>query len=164
MTILLYRQINLSLSSISPLLAGKINHLELDNIIFNCTRETLLVNSLTSPHSSLRMLDLSDCTFLSAVYNRLIATIATSQLTYFAVTNLHIDVTRAKVLATLLVDSKTLEEVEVIEYPTMNKDVAVILAEAMSYSSVKKLTMGDFSKGTVLGCHYPTDRVNLKCW
>ena len=53
-------------------------------------------------------------------------TIATSKLTHFATDDfLDIDVTRAKVLATLLVDSKTLEEVEVIERPRINYDVAV---------------------------------------
>ena len=121
---------------------------------------------MTSPHSSLRKLRLSDCTFSSGVYNRLMTTIATSKLTYFAVTHLDIvDVTRAKAIATLLVDSKTLEEVEVIEEPRINKDVAVILAEAMNHSSVKNLTIGFFSKGTtVLGSHYPTDRVKLKYW
>ena len=102
------------------------------------------------------------CSFSSGVYNRLITATATSKLTHFVTDDL--DVTRAKVVATLLVDSKTLEEVEVIEYPQMNKDAAVILAEAMNHSSVKKLTMGDFStKGIpVLDCHYPTDRVKLK--
>ena len=81
-------------------------------------------------------------------------TIATSKLTHFATDDfLDIDVTRAKVLATLLVDSKTLEEVEVIERPRINYDVAVILAEAMNHSSVKNLTIGYFSKGTVLDCH-----------
>ena len=89
-------------------------------------------------------------------------TIATSKLTYFATALLDIDVTRAKAIATLLVDSKTLEEVEVIEQPTINKDVAVILAEAMNHSSVKNLTIGYLSKGTVLDCHYPTDRVNFQ--
>ena len=49
-----------------------------------------------------------------------------------------------------------------IERPTINNIVAVILAHAMSYSSVKKLTIGYFSKGTILGSHYPTDRVKLK--
>ena len=44
----------------------------------------------------------------------------------------------------------------------MNNDVAVILAEAMNHSSVKKLTIGVLSKGTVLDCNYPKDRVHLR--
>ena len=150
------------MSSISPLLAGKINRLLLCRIFFTCTHRKLLTNSLTSPHSSLRNLHLHNCTFSRGVYNRLIAAITTSKLTHLATSFLNIDVTRAKVLATLLVDSKTLEEVKVIERPTMNNDVAVILAEAMNHSSVKNLSIGHyFDTLTVLDCHYPTDRVNL---
>ena len=43
----------------------------------------------------------------------------------------------------------------------MNNDVAVILAEAMNHSCVKKLAIGMISKGTVLDCKYPKDRVHL---
>ena len=146
-----------SLKSISPLFVGKINNLYLERVFINCTSESLLINSLISPHSSLLKLTVYLCSFSSGVYNRLITAIATSKLTYFATYCL--DVTTAKVLATLLVDSKTLEEVEVI---AVNKDVAVILAEAMNHSSVKKLTLECFSKSIVLDCHYPTDRVNFK--
>ena len=78
--LLLCRQINLSLSSISPLLAGKINRLLLCRIFFTCTHRKLLTNSLTSPHSSLRNLHLHNCTFSRGVYNRLIAAITTSKL------------------------------------------------------------------------------------
>ena len=145
--------------------AGQIDHLDLDAFLINCTCETVLVSTLISPHSSLRKLTLSNCTFSRGVYNRLITVIATSKLTHFATNNLNTDVTRAKVVATLLVDSKTLEEVKVIEQQLWNNnDVAVILAEAMNQSSVKNLKIGHFSKGTVLDCHYPTDRVNLVYW
>ena len=47
------------------------------------------------------------------------------------------------------------------EGPEMNNEVAVILAEAMNHSSVKKLTIGPLTKGTVLDCNYPKDRVHL---
>ena len=163
--LLLHRQTTPSLISISPLLTGKIDHLHLESVHINCACEMILIDSLTSPHCSLLKLSVYNCTFSSGVYNRLITAIATSKLTYFATDLLDID--KAKLLANkLLVDSKTstLEEVEVIERPRMLNDVAVILAEAMNHSSVKNLTMGCFSKGTVLGCHYPTDRVNLKYW
>ena len=163
---LLHRQTSLfpSLISISPLFAEKIDHLDLDGFLISSTCERVLINSLTSPCSSLRKLGVYNCTFSSGVYNSLITAIATSKLTHFATDLLDIDVTRAKVLATILVDSKTLEDVEVIERPRINNIVAVILAHAMSYSSVKKLTIGYLSKGTVLDCHYPTDRVNLVYW
>ena len=114
----------------SPLLAGRIVNLHLDGLFINCTCERVLVNSLTSPHSCLRKLGMTICTFSSGVFNRLITAIATSKLTHFATNRL--DVTRAKAIATLLVDSKTLEEVGVIERPRFNYDVAVILAVAMA--------------------------------
>ena len=152
-----------SLESISPLLVGKIDDLCLDNFFINCTCESSFINSLTSPHSSLLKLTVSHCSFSSGVYNRLITAIATSKLTHFNI-SCDLDITRAKVLATLLVDSKTLEEVKVIEQPTINNIVALILAHAMSYSSVKNLTIGCLSEYIVLDCHYPTDRVKLKYW
>ena len=104
------------LKSISPLLVGKIANLNLESLFINCTCESPLINSLASPHSSLLKLTVSYCSFSSGVYNRLITAITTSKLTYFATDCL--DVTRAKVVATLLVDSKTLEEVVVSDYPS----------------------------------------------
>ena len=122
----------------SSLLAGRIVDLYLHSLFINCACQSVLVNSLTSPHSCLRKLGMSSCTFASRVFNRLIKAIATSKLTRFSTGNC-LDIDRAKAIATLLVHSKTLEEVELNEYPQMNKDVAVILAEAMNHSSVKKL-------------------------
>ena len=108
-------------------------------------------------------MELVNCTISSSDYHHLTTAIATSNLTHFiTINNLHNDVSAAKGLATALTHSKTLEEVEVIEDPEMNYDVAVILAEAMNHSSVKKLTTGVISKGTVLDYSYPTDRVELR--
>ena len=47
------------------------------------------------------------------------------------------------------------------EWP-LTIETATILAEAMNNSNVKKLTIGDVSKGTVLDCSYPTDRVEIE--
>ena len=156
------------LKSISPLFGWKNrpifiwNGLFINCYMWNWATHKLIDISLIPLCVKLTVLLLF--TFSSGDYNRLITAIATSKLTYFTADQTDVDVTRAKVLATLLVDSKTLEEVEVIEpieRPRMNKDVAVILAEAMNHSSVKKLTIRRFRKGTELDCHYPTDRVNI---
>ena len=122
----------------------------------------MLVHSLTSPHSSLHKLELHRCAISSSDYHHLTTAIATSNLTHFTINNYHhIDVTAAKGLATALNRSKTLEEFEVVEDTKINNDVAVILAEAMNHSSVKKLSIGIFSEGTVLDCNYPKDRVHF---
>ena len=147
----------------SPLLAGRIVDLSLHGFFINYTCERVLVNSLTSPHSCLRELTMTRSTFSSGVFNHLLAVIATSKLTRFGI-GCDLDIDRAKAIATLLVRSKTLEEVDVNKRPTIDNDVAVILAEAMNHSSVKNLTIARLSKGTVLGSHYPTDRVNLLCF
>ena len=154
-----------SLKNVSHLFAGKIDHLNLNGFLINVACEIeVLINLLTSPCSSLRKLNFYNCTFSSGVYNCLITAIATSKLTHFTADLIDIDITRAKAIAKLLVDSKTLEEVvliEPIERPSINKDVAVILAEAMNNSSVKNLIIGHLSKDTVLDCHYPTERVSI---
>ena len=124
------------LTSISPLLAGQIEHLELYYVsITSGACVEVLVHSLTSPHSSLHKLKLQNC-------------------------SLHNDVTAAKGLATALTHSKTLEEVEVIERLISN-DVVRVLAEAMNHSRVKKLVIGDVSEDTVLDYSYPIDRMDI---
>ena len=150
------------LTSISPLLAGQIEHLELNHVsITSGACVEVLVHSLTSPHSSLHELVLWNCTISSSDYHHLTTAIATSNLTHFTTyRSLHNDVTAAKGLATALTHSKTLEEVEVFEYPISN-DVVRVLAEAMNHSRVKKLVIGYVSEDTVLDYSYPTDRVKI---
>ena len=147
------------LTSISPLLDGQIEHLELGNVsITSGACVEVLVHSLTSPHSSLHKLKLYHCTISSSDYHHLTTAIATSNLTHFSTNySLHNDVTAAKGLATALTHSKTLEEVDVMEAPISN-DVVRILAEAMNHSRVKKLKIGFVSRDTVF---YPTDRVKI---
>ena len=58
-----------------------------------------------------------------------------------------------------MTQSKTLEEVAVEE--KMNNEVAQILLEAMSHSSVKKLKIERVSKDAVSRCSYPTDKVEV---
>ena len=150
------------LTSISPLLDGQIEHLELiGNSITSGACVEVLVHSLTSPHSSLHKLKLDHCTISSSDYHHLTTAIATSNLTLFnTYRSLRIDVTAAKGLATALTHSKTLEKVGVFECPISN-DVVRVLAEAMNHSRVKKLVIRDVSRGTVLDYSYPTDRVTL---
>ena len=125
----------------------------------------ILVQLLTSPHSSLHELILRDLTISSSDYHHLTTAIATSNLTHFT-TDSCLDVSAAKELATALTHSKTLERVVVIEevleeYMHMTSETATILAEAMNHSSVKELVIGHVSEGTVLDCSYPTDRVTI---
>ena len=151
------------LTSISPLLDEQIEHLELWYVsITSGACVEVLVHSLTSPHSSLHELGLTDCTISSSDYHHLTTAIATSNLTHFAtISTLHIDATAAKGLATALTHSKTLEEVQVWEDPISN-DVVRVLAEAMNHSRVKKLVMIHVSKDTVLDYSYPKDRVEIQ--
>ena len=73
------------LTSISPLLAGQIQYLELRRVPINSGAGVeVLVHSLTSPHSSLHKLKFcSDCTISSSDYHHLTTAIATSNLTHF---------------------------------------------------------------------------------
>ena len=160
MVLFIHRDITPFLTSISPLLAGQIEHLYLHNVSINSGAGVgVLVHALTSPHSSLHMLELYNCTISSSDYHHLTTAIATSNLTHFTTLNsLHIDVSAAKGLATALTHSKTLEWVVVIEDP-INNDVVRVLLEAINHSRVERLEIGYVSKGTVLDYSYPTDRV-----
>ena len=150
------------LTSISPLLAGQIEHLQLRRVPINSGAGVeVLVHSLTSPHSSLHKLVLWDCTIFSSDYHHLTTAIATSNLTHFITDHsLHNDVSAAKGLATALTHSKTLERVVVMELP-INNDVVRVLLEAMNHGRVEKLKIGRVSKDTVLDYSYPTDRVKI---
>ena len=162
MVLFIHRDITPFLTSISPLLAGQIEHLDLHNVSINSGAGVgVLVHSLTSPHSSLHKLELWDCTISSSDYHHLTTAIATSNLTHFTTrSSLHNDVSAAKGLATALTHSKTLERVEVVEYP-INNDVLRVLLEAMNYSRVEELKIRYVSEGTVLDYSYPTDRVKI---
>ena len=131
------------LTSISTLLAGQIEHLQLIHVSINSGAGVgVLVHSLTSTHSSLHTLELKHCTISSSDYHHLTTAIATSNLTHFTTWgSLHNDVSAAKGLATALTHSKTLEEVEVMERP-INNDVLRVLLEAMNYSRVEGLKIG----------------------
>ena len=153
------------LTSISTLLAGQIEYLMLEYVsIDSAVCVGILVQLLTSPHSSLHELILQHLTISSSDYHHLTTAIATSNLKKFSTSKcLHIDVSVAKGLATALTHSKTLDEVVVEEYH-MTSETATILAEAMNHSNVKKLTIAWVSQGTVttvLDCSYPTDRVEI---
>ena len=163
MVLFIHRDITPFLTSISPLLAGQIEHLDLRNVSSNSGAGVgVLVHSLTSPHSSLHKLELDCCTISSSDYHHLTTAIATSNLTHFNTWgSLHIDVSAAKGLATALTHNKTLERVEVMENP-INNDVVRVLLEAMNYSRVERLMIGLVSKGTVLDYSYPTDRVEIR--
>ena len=163
MVLFIHRDITPFLTSISPLLAGQIEHLDLHYVSINSGAGVgVLVHSMTSPHSSLHKLVLKQCTISSSDYHHLTTAIATSNLTHFTTWgSLHNDVSAAKGLATALTHSKTLERVDVMEDP-INNDVVRVLLEAMNYSRVEELKIGYVSKGTVLDYSYPTDRVVIR--
>ena len=156
---MLHREtITFLLTGISPVLAGQIEKLTLLGVSINSGCVEVLIHSLTSPHSRLLKLELSDCTISSSDYCHLTTAIPTSNLTHFTTHHLGTDVSSAKGLARALTQSKTLEEVEVWEH-TMNNEVAQILVEAMNHSSVKKLDIKGVSRDAVSECAYPTDKV-----
>ena len=77
--------------------------------------------------------------------------------------NSGINLVRGRSLAKLLTQSKTLEEVTVemgIEY-TNNCNVARLLVEAMTHSSVKKLILYTLYYCDVSDIHYDRDRVEV---
>ena len=150
-----------SLTGISPVLAGQIEELTLSSVSINSGCVEVLIHSLTSPHSRLLKLELSDCTISSSDYCHLTTAIPTSNLTHFTTHHLGTDVSSAKGLARALTQSKTLEEVDMWEH-SMSNEVAQILLEAMNHSSVKKLKIGSVNKYAVSGCSYPTDKVEVK--
>ena len=119
------------MTSISPLLAGQIEHLELHSVsIVSGAGVGVLVHSLTSPHSSLYKLELWVCIISSSDFHHLTTAIATSNLIHLTTVGLRIDVSAAEGLATALTHSKTLQEVVVKAYPVIDEDAARVLAEA----------------------------------
>ena len=164
---ILYREtdISLFLCSISPLLAGKLEHLLFDYVFINSACVRVLVHSLKSRISSLHELRLHECAISSSDYLHLIGI---TKLTNFAsYRSLNIDVSVAKELAKLLENNKTLEKVEVVE-KSLNRELTIILARAMRVSNVKKLRIGHVDR---TGCnkpielellgHYPLSKVDL---
>ena len=151
-----------SLTGISPVLAGQIEELTLSSVSINSGCVEVLIHSLTSPHSRLLKLWLLGCTISSSDYCHLTTAIPTSNLTHFTTHRLGTDVSSAKGLARAMTQSKTLEEVKVLEH-FINNEVAQILLEAINHSSVKKLMIGYISKDhdAVSGCSYPTDKVKV---
>ena len=159
---LLHRETDITstLIGISPVLAGQIEQLTLSDVSINSGCVEVLIHSLTSPHSRLLKLELSDCTISSSDYCHLTTAIPTSNLTHFTTNELGTDVSSAKGLARAMTQSKTLEEVDVREL-TMKNEAVQILLEAMNHSSVKKLKIIDFSRDAVPECSYPTDKVEF---
>ena len=148
------------LSGISTLLAGQLEELTVSHVSINSGCVKALIHSLT--HSRLLKLGLSYCIISSSDYCHLTTAIPTSNLTHFTTNRLGTDVSSAKGLARAMTQSKTLEEVEVTWEFSMNNEVAQILLEVMNHSSVKKLKIGYVSKDAVLGCSYPTDKVEVE--
>ena len=136
-----------------PKLAGKITKLLLDSIFF----EQSCVNGLAHLlNSSLIHLRIEKCTILSNEFDDLIAAITTSKLKQLEFIGLEVD----KSLVGLLTQSKTLEEVTVL-YPMNSCDVARLLVEAMTNSSVKNLTINNNCREAVADISYPKNRVSF---
>ena len=148
------------LTSISPVLSGQIEELLLSDVSISSRGVGILVHSMTSPHCRLHKLLISGCIISSSDYCHLTTAIATSNMTYFHPSSLSINVAAGKALARALTQSKTLEEVHVLDY-SMNSEVARALVEAMNHSSVKILRIGYHCKEAVSECFFPTNRVKV---
>ena len=161
--LLLHREADISpfLASISPVLSGQKEELVLSGVSISSRGVGVLVHSLTSPHCHLHKLRLLECTISSNDYCHLTTAIANSNLTQFTSSSLSIDVAAGKALARALTQSKTLEEVTVVERPSMDIEVAKALVEAMNHSSVEKLRIGENCKQAVSECSFPTGRVEI---
>ena len=161
--LLLHRSTDISaiLTSISPLLSGQIEDVELCLVSISCGGVGVLVDSLTSPHCRLHMLELWRCIMSNKDYCHLTTAIATSNLKYFISDRLRIDAAAGKALARALTQSKTMENVKVEEDPK-DSEVARALVEAMNHSSVKKLVIGLHCKEAVSECFFPKDRVEFR--
>ena len=159
---LLHRETDISpfLTSISPVLSGQIEELDVRDVSISSRGVGVLVHSLTSPHCRLHTLGLFECTISSSDYCHLTTAIATSNLPQFHSSYLGIDVAAGKALARALTQNKTLEEVSVFEDP-MDKEVARALVEAMNHSSIIRLEIGRHCKEAVSECSFPTDRVEI---
>ena len=117
--------------------------------------------------TSLNNLTLRNCLFSSTDFDSLTTAIATSKLKHLKIIffgfNFGMNLVRGQSLAKLLTQSKTLEEVIVVmhlEY-TNNCNVARLLVEAMTHSSVKKLIVQTLWKCDVSDIHYDRDRVEV---
>ena len=137
----------------------RIDHLCVDGIVH-------LLNT------SLNHLTLVDCIISSADFDSLTTAIATSELKHLEIlyyllwsSAFGINLVRGQSLAKLLTQSKTLEEVTVemgSEYIYINTcNVARLLVEAMTHSSVKKLKLKTYHYCDVSDIHYDIDRVEV---
>ena len=126
-------------------------------------------------NTSLDHLTLHNCLITSTDFDSLITAMASSKLKQLEIiyqkyqyksmplskSRSSINLVRGRSLAKLLTQSKTLEEVTVemgIEY-TNNCNVARLLVEAMTHSSVKKLIVKKPYSCNVSDIHYDRDRV-----
>ena len=115
------------LAGISPILAGQIEELTLIGVSINSGCVEVLIQSLRSPHSRLK-LNLCECTISSSDYSHLLKAIPTEIVKIpFTTTILGTNVSS---------DNGTLEEA-VVRFP-MDDQEAQILYEAI-HCSVKKL-------------------------
>ena len=102
------------------------------------------------------------CTILNN--DDLITAIASSELKQLYFKNLDNDLEFGKSLARLLTESRTLQEVTVLEYYVMGPmdcDVTRVLVEAMIRSGVKNLTINEKCRESVADISYPRDRVTF---
>ena len=120
-------------------------------------------------NTSLNGLTLDHCLISSTDFDSLTTAIATSKLEYLSISHCNwryeffINLARGRSLAKLLTQSKTLVYVAVkmhSEY-TYDCNVAQMLDEAMTHSSVKKLKLITHDYCNVSDIHYDRDRVEL---
>ena len=150
-----------------PLLAHKLKTFALHDVHIDRSCVHGIAHLL---NASLSNLTLEDCLISSTDFDSLTAAIATSKLKQLEIayvsfwpSSFGINIVRGRSLAKLLTQSKTLEDVTVVmdselEY-TNDCNVARLLVEAMTHSSVKKLSLGDLDYCDISDIHYDRDRV-----
>ena len=145
-----------------PKLANKLKTFALSNVLIDHSCVSGIAHLL---NTSLKNLTLKNYRISSTDFDSLTAAIATSELKKLEITPDIINPVRGQSLAKLLTQSKTLEEVTVVmgsEY-TNNCNVARLLVEAMTHSSVKnlKLRLKTYHYCDVSDIHYDRDRVEV---
>ena len=150
-----------------PKLANKLKTFGLHNVLIDRSCVHGIAHLM---NNSLNNLTLFNCLITSIDFDNLTTAIATSKLKHLKITYQYyqsstfgINLVRGRSLAKLFTQSKTLEEVEVLMYSehTNDCDVAQLLVEAMTHSSVKKLMLKTLYYCDLSDIHYDRDRVQV---
>lgn len=148
-----------SLKKIFLKINSNITALRFSNVSIDQSCVDGLVRLLKS--SLIELLKFNGCAFSNNEFDDLITAIATSELKHLELEDQEIDVKMGNSLARLLIQSKKLEKVTLLEYYSMDCDVSRLLVEAMTHSSVKNLITNEDCRKAVTDIPYPRDRVTF---